>query len=79
MTEWMNEIIRETAVSLGIAEMDTTGADRKRPDVIIKERPGSERILLLLELKNPAFDVFYDMEPARSLSSTADSPARLSP
>lgn len=74
MTEWINEIVREASLPLGIAEMDTKGADRKRPDVIIKEHPGSERILLLLELKNPAFDVFYDMESARQKATRRRAP-----
>ena len=74
MTEWINEITRETSLPLGIAEMDTRGADRKRPDVIIKERPGSENIILLLELKNPAFDVFYDMESARQKATRRRAP-----
>ncbi len=59
--EWANEIIRERKIGLGDAFQETGGADRKQPDVIIFERPQSDKVLCVIELKPPVFDVYnYD-------------------
>jgi len=54
MVEWLNEIIAEKNLSLGFAEQETSGPDRKQPDIIIRKAANSEAILCVMELKNPA-------------------------
>ena len=54
LVQWMNEIIQEKHLNLGTVEQETSGADRKQPDVVIKKAPASEEIICVLELKNPA-------------------------
>lgn len=56
--EWINQIIKERNLPLGIAEQETVGANRKQPDIIIFESPNSERILCLIKLKPPYFSPF---------------------
>lgn len=66
--EWINQIVKEKNLPLGIAEQETVGADRKQPDIIIYESPKSERVLCLIELKPPYFSPFDEKElkePAR--------------
>jgi len=66
--EWINQIVKERNLPLGIAEQETVGADRRQPDVIIFESPKSERVLCLIELKPPYFSPFDEKElkePAR--------------
>jgi hypothetical protein len=60
--EWINQIIKERNLPLGIAEQETVGADRKQPDIIILESPRSDRILCLIELKPPYFNPFDEKE-----------------
>ncbi len=63
LVQWMNRIIEEKNLSLGSVEQETSGSDRKQPDIIIKRRPGSEKILCVIELKPPAFlDLFHSEE-----------------
>lgn len=63
LVAWMNRIIEEKNLSLGIVEGQTRGYDVKEPDIIIKKRPGSEKILCVIELKQPAFlDLFHSEE-----------------
>jgi len=70
LVQWMNEIIQEKHLNLGSVEQETSGADRKQPDIVIKKRPGSEEIIFVIELKPPAFlDPFNEaelVEPART-------------
>ena len=70
MVQWMNEIIQEKHLNLGTVEQETSGVDRKQPDIIIKKRPASEDIICVIELKPPAFlDPFNEaelVEPARA-------------
>jgi type I restriction enzyme M protein len=70
LVQWMNEIIQEKHLNLGLVEQETSGADRKQPDIVIKKRPGSEEIICVIELKPPAFlDPFNEaelVEPART-------------
>lgn len=66
--EWINRIVKEKNLPLGIAEQETVGADRKQPDVVIFESPKSEKVLCLIELKPPYFSPFDERElkePAR--------------
>jgi type I restriction-modification system DNA methylase subunit len=60
--EWINQIIKEKNLPIGIAEQETVGADRKQPDIIIFESPKSERVLCLIELKPPYFSPFDEKE-----------------
>jgi len=50
--EWINQIVKEKNLPLGIAEQETVGADRKQPDIVIFESPGSESILCLAKFKH---------------------------
>jgi len=70
LVQWMNETIQQKDLTLGSVEQETSGADRKQPDIVIKKRPGSEEIICVIELKPPAFlDPFNEtelVEPART-------------
>ena len=78
LVQWMNEIIQEKHLQLGVVEQETSGPDRKQPDIVIKKRPGSEEILCVIELKPPAFlDPFNEtelVEPARIKASRRHAP-----
>jgi len=56
--EWINQIIKERNLPIGIAEQETVGADRKQPDIIIYKSPQSTDALCVIELKPPYFDPF---------------------
>ncbi|MBM4141797.1 MAG: hypothetical protein FJ242_10040, partial [Nitrospira sp.] len=60
--EWINQIIKERNLPLGIAEQETVGADKKQPDIVIFESLKSERVLCLVELKPPYFSPFDEKE-----------------
>lgn len=60
--EWINQIIKDRHLTLGLAEQETVGADRKQPDIIIYESPKSEKVLCLIELKPPYFSAFDEAE-----------------
>jgi len=65
---WMREIIDKTNLPFGMPDVDTTAIDRKSPDIVIYERPGSQKALCVIEFKQPYFDVFNEnelKEPAR--------------
>src|SRR4030042_890468 len=71
--EWINHIIKERNLPLGIAEQETVGADRKQPDIVIFESLKSEKVLCLIELKPPYFSPFDERElkkPAREKPNT---------
>src|SRR3990172_2636834 len=53
--EWINQIIKERNLPLGIAEQETVGADRKQRDIVIFESPKSDKVLCLIKLKPPYF------------------------
>lgn len=77
LVEWINEIIKEKNIPLGRAEQETSGADRKQPDVVIYKRPTSEDVLCLMELKPPYFDPFDEQEltePARKKATKRRAP-----
>lgn len=56
IVEWLNQIIREEKLGFGLAKQETSGTDRKQPDIILQKSPKSTEIALLLELKPPYFD-----------------------
>lgn len=77
IVEWMNEIVREKNLGLGEVEQETVGPDRKQPDIVIRHRPRSERILCVIELKPPAFDPYDEEEllaPAREKATRRQAP-----
>ncbi|MDA2918144.1 N-6 DNA methylase [Desulfobacterota bacterium AH_259_B03_O07] len=51
--EWINQMIRDRKLPIGIAEQETVGSDRKQPDVIIFESPKTDKVLCVIELKPP--------------------------
>lgn len=65
---WMREIITKKNLPLGMPDVDTTAIDRKSSDIVIYERPTSQKALCVIEFKSPYFDVFDEKElkePAR--------------
>jgi len=65
---WIREIITKKNLPLGMPDVDTTAIDRKSPDIVIYERPASQKALCVIEFKLPYFDVFNEKElkePAR--------------
>jgi len=56
IVEWINQIIKEENLGFGLCEQETSGLDRKQPDVILFKAPQSTQISLVLELKPPFFD-----------------------
>jgi hypothetical protein len=58
LMHWMREIIEQKNLDLGLPDVDTSGADRKSPDIIICESRRSQNILCVVEAKQPYFDVF---------------------
>ncbi len=63
--EWINQIVKEKNLPLGLAEQETVGADRKQPDIVIYESPRSNNVLCLIELKPPYFSPFDEEELKR--------------
>lgn len=67
LVQWLNNIIEEKKLSLGLAEQETVGLDRKQPDIVIYDKPKSSNVICVIELKQPYHDVFdfYNLkEPA---------------
>jgi len=65
---WMREIIDKKNIDLGMPDVETIGADKKMPDIVIYESRRSQKVLCLFEAKQPFFDVFSEKnlkEPAR--------------
>ncbi|MCD5383940.1 N-6 DNA methylase [candidate division WOR-3 bacterium] len=69
ITEWINRIVEDNHLGLGKAEVETkTKQSGKCPDIILFETPTSERVLCVMETKQPYYDVFNEEElkiPAR--------------
>ena len=68
LMHWMRNIIEEKNIDLGFPDVDTTGSDRKSPDIVIYESRRSERVLCVIEAKLPYFNVYNEEElkkPAR--------------
>ncbi len=57
LMHWMREIIEQENLDLGLPDVDTSGADRKSPDIIICESRRSQNVLCVIEAKQPYFDV----------------------
>lgn len=58
LMHWMRQIIERQNLDLGLPDVDTSGADRKSPDIIICESRHSQNVLCVIEAKQPYFDVF---------------------
>ncbi|MGB6873785.1 MAG: N-6 DNA methylase [Dehalococcoidia bacterium] len=58
LMHWMREIIEQKQIDLGLPDVDTSGTDRKSPDIIICESRRSQNVLCVIEAKHPYFDVF---------------------
>jgi len=77
IVEWINQIIKEENLGFGLCEQETSGLDRKQPDVILFKAPQSTQISLVLELKPPFFDPLdYEQvkKPAWDKASRRKSP-----
>jgi len=59
--EWINQIIKDKSLPLGIAEQETVGADRLQPDIVIFESQGSEKVLYC----DPFVKTFFMPESCR--------------
>jgi len=57
LMHWMREIIQQKQIGLGLPDVDTSGTDRKSPDMIICESRRSQNVLCVIEAKQPYFDV----------------------
>ncbi len=62
LMHWMREVITEAGLDLGFPDVDTTGDDRKSPDLVLYESRRSTVPLLVMEAKPPHFDVFNEEE-----------------
>jgi hypothetical protein len=60
LMSWMREIIETKGLDLGLPDVETSGADRKMPDTVIYESRRSQKVLCVIEAKQPYFDVFYE-------------------
>lgn len=58
LMHWMRAIIEKEHVGIGMPDVETSGADRKMPDAVFYDAPGSQKVLCVLEAKMPYFDVF---------------------
>ena len=58
LMHWMREIIERQNLDLGLPDVDTSGADRKSPDILIYESRRSQNVVCVIEAKHPYFDVF---------------------
>jgi type I restriction enzyme M protein len=69
VAEWINDITKEKNIPLGQAEVETTTeGDRKRVDISIFRSTKSNKILCVIEMKQPFCDPFDEKElkePAR--------------
>jgi len=65
LMHWMREIIEQKNLDLGLPDVDTSGADRKSPDIVIYESRRSQNVLCVIEAKQPYFDVFDEPELKR--------------
>ena len=57
LMHWMRQIIEKENLDLGLPDVDTSGADRKSPDIIICESRRSQNVLCVIEAKLPYYDV----------------------
>jgi type I restriction-modification system DNA methylase subunit len=69
LMHWMRNIISEKKIDLGAPDVETIGADRKSPDTVIYESPGSQKVLCVIEAKPSYFNVYSEDDliiPARN-------------
>ncbi len=60
LMHWMRNIIEEKNIDLGPPDVETSGDDRKMPDMVIYESKRSEKVLCVIEAKQPYFNVFNE-------------------
>jgi hypothetical protein len=60
LMHWMRNIIEGRRLDLGLPDVETIGADRKRPDTVICESRRSNRVLCVIEAKAPYWDVLHE-------------------
>ncbi|MCX6645047.1 MAG: N-6 DNA methylase, partial [bacterium] len=53
---YMRQIIEDRQIDLGLPDVDTSGTDRKSPDIIIYESRRSKNVLCVIEAKPPYYD-----------------------
>jgi len=56
MMHYMRQIIEDKQLDLGPPDVDTSGTDRKSPDIIIYESRRSKNVLCVIEAKPPYYD-----------------------
>jgi len=74
---WINEIVKEKYIPIGVAEVETkTKESGKRSDIIIYETPKNVSVLCVIECKQPFWDVFNEelKEDARNKGNKRKSP-----
>ncbi len=74
---WINEIVKEKNIPIGVAEVETkTRESGKRSDIIIYETPKNVSVLCVIECKRPFWDVFNEelKEDARNKGNNRKSP-----
>ncbi len=77
LMHWMREIIESRNLGLGAPDVETSGSDRKMPDLVIYRSPRSSEIACVIEAKPPYFDVFHEeelKEPARAKATKRRAP-----
>lgn len=57
LMHWMRQIMEKENLDLGPPDVDTSGADRKSPDIVIYESRRSRNVLCVIEAKPPYYDV----------------------
>lgn len=62
LMHWMREIIEDKNLNLGFPDVETMGADKKLPDLVIYESRRSQNVLCVIEAKPPYFDVYDEKE-----------------
>jgi len=62
LMHWMREIIEDNDIDLGLPDVETIGKNGKMPDIVIYESRRSQRVLCVIEAKQPHFDVFNETE-----------------
>ncbi len=58
LMHWMRQIIEKNSLDLGMPDVETGGADRRMPDLVIYRSRRSNEVLCVGEAKQPFFDVF---------------------
>ena len=74
---WMREIVEQENLDLGMPDVETSGADRKMPDMVICESRRSQNVLCVIEAKPPYYNVFNEdelKEPAREKAMRRHAP-----